>query len=152
MLAQEKGAETLVGLTERVAQERLQREGFNELPSSRKRGILAVAFEVAREPMFLLLLAGGAIYLAAPPKKGAELTGVANRSTDDKESILDAGLAFFEADPYRGWAYDQYFSAALAIEDAGDQSVKGRVYLALDDSGKSSLVGAFEAKRCAAIE
>jgi Ca2+-transporting ATPase len=63
MLAQESRVAALAGLTEREAQERLRREGFNELPASRKRGILAVAFEVAREPMFVLLLAGGAVYL-----------------------------------------------------------------------------------------
>ena len=53
----------LHGLTEQQAAERLRQEGYNELPSARKRGILAVAFEVAREPMFLLLLAAGGVYL-----------------------------------------------------------------------------------------
>jgi Ca2+-transporting ATPase len=35
------------------------------LPSARKRRtVLAIAFEVAREPMFLLLIACGTIYLS----------------------------------------------------------------------------------------
>jgi Ca2+-transporting ATPase len=38
-------------------------EGFNELPSSRRRNIFAIAFGVVREPMFLLLVACGTVYL-----------------------------------------------------------------------------------------
>ena len=51
------------GLGEREAAERLKSEGYNELPSSKKRSILAIAYDVMREPMFLLLVACGAIYL-----------------------------------------------------------------------------------------
>ena len=53
----------IAGLCEAEALERLRLEGYNELPSTKKRSILAIAFEVAREPMFLLLLSGGAIYM-----------------------------------------------------------------------------------------
>ena len=42
----------------------LGEEGVNELPSSQQRGSLRIAFDVMREPMFLLLAACGAIYLA----------------------------------------------------------------------------------------
>ncbi len=52
------------GLTEKEAVERLRREGYNEIPSVKKRGFLAIAFDVIREPMLLLLIAGGIIYLA----------------------------------------------------------------------------------------
>lgn len=51
------------GLTSAEAQARLAAEGPNELPGSRQRGTLAIAFEVVREPMFLLLVAASAIYL-----------------------------------------------------------------------------------------
>ncbi len=51
------------GLTEHEAAVRLESEGFNELPSSKKRSIFAIAFGVVREPMFLLLVACGTIYL-----------------------------------------------------------------------------------------
>jgi P-type Ca2+ transporter type 2C len=54
----------LAGLSEAEALRRLQAEGPNALPSQKKRGILAVAIEVAREPMFLMLVAAGALYLA----------------------------------------------------------------------------------------
>jgi Ca2+-transporting ATPase len=51
------------GLTEEEAQRRLKEAGYNELPSSLRRSVLDIAAEVIREPMFLLLIAGGAIYL-----------------------------------------------------------------------------------------
>jgi len=51
------------GLTDKEAHARLQQYGYNELPSSQQRTVLRIAGEVLREPMFLLLLAAGAIYL-----------------------------------------------------------------------------------------
>lgn len=57
------GNDTLNGLSEREASERLQSLGYNELPSSKGRSVLATAWDVVREPMFLLLLACGTIYL-----------------------------------------------------------------------------------------
>jgi Ca2+-transporting ATPase len=51
------------GLTQNEAADRLSKEGYNELPSSKQRSLLAIALEVVREPMFLLLVACGAIYL-----------------------------------------------------------------------------------------
>jgi Ca2+-transporting ATPase len=52
------------GLSHAQAAERLRVEGPNELPRSDKRTLPRIALEVAREPMMLLLLGGGAIYLA----------------------------------------------------------------------------------------
>jgi Ca2+-transporting ATPase len=54
---------SITGLAEHEAAERLKREGYNELPSSKQRSIFAIAFDVIREPMFLLLVACGTIYL-----------------------------------------------------------------------------------------
>lgn len=51
------------GLTQRQAADRLRQDGYNELPSTRRRGFLAAIQEIVREPMFLLLIAGGVIYL-----------------------------------------------------------------------------------------
>ena len=53
----------ITGLSEQEAAERLRREGYNELPSSKQRSIVAIALDVVREPMFLLLVACGTIYL-----------------------------------------------------------------------------------------
>ncbi|NVN99959.1 MAG: cation-translocating P-type ATPase [Geobacteraceae bacterium] len=52
-----------VGLTVQEAARILEEEGPNELPSSKQRGNLQIALDVMREPMFLLLVACGAIYL-----------------------------------------------------------------------------------------
>jgi P-type Ca2+ transporter type 2C len=51
------------GLSETQAQEKIAKEGFNELPSSKPRNLLVIALGVVREPMFLLLVACGALYL-----------------------------------------------------------------------------------------
>lgn len=51
------------GLTQAEAEARLQAEGYNELPSARRRSAFAIALEVVREPMFLLLVSAGLIYL-----------------------------------------------------------------------------------------
>ena len=59
----EFGTTTQRGLSEDEAASRLGAEGYNELPSTRRRSILAIAWEVVREPMFLLLSACGTIYL-----------------------------------------------------------------------------------------
>mgnify|MGYP000893349504 CR=1 FL=1 len=53
----------LKGLTEQEALDRLRTEGYNELPAARKSGVLGTLLEVLREPMFLLLIACGMIYL-----------------------------------------------------------------------------------------
>ncbi|MDR1968353.1 MAG: HAD-IC family P-type ATPase, partial [Burkholderiaceae bacterium] len=51
------------GLRNDEVAQRLKTEGFNELPQQKHRTPLAIVLEVLREPMLLLLLAGGAIYL-----------------------------------------------------------------------------------------
>jgi Ca2+-transporting ATPase len=51
------------GLSEEQAARRLAAQGPNELPSSRPRSLWAIAAGILREPMILLLVAGGTIYL-----------------------------------------------------------------------------------------
>jgi Ca2+-transporting ATPase len=51
------------GLTQQQAAARFGAEGPNELPSAKPRSFLAIAWEVLREPMILLLVAAGVIYL-----------------------------------------------------------------------------------------
>jgi len=51
------------GLTEEEAIERRVRDGYNELPNPHRDGLLSILFGVTREPMFLLLLACGLLYL-----------------------------------------------------------------------------------------
>ena len=52
------------GLSHEAAAARLAAEGPNELGADQRRTLLTIAGEVAREPMFLLLLGAGAIYFA----------------------------------------------------------------------------------------
>lgn len=92
-----------------------------------------------------------ALYLPSSPKAGDALVGFKTGDKEQASAILDADLQVFEPDLYRSWTYSQYYSAALSIEAADDSSVRGRVYLAVPDSGKSQLVGRFEAKRCPAL-
>ena len=54
---------TIGGLSEQEAAARLRAEGSNELPSGKPRGLLALAWQVVREPMLLLLIGAGTIYL-----------------------------------------------------------------------------------------
>jgi len=56
-------AQNIAGLTATCAGQRLHEDGYNELPSSRQRTVLAIAWEVIREPMFLLLVACGLLYM-----------------------------------------------------------------------------------------
>ncbi|OHB55046.1 MAG: ATPase [Planctomycetes bacterium GWF2_50_10] len=54
---------SIKGLSEAEAARRLRDEGYNELPAGQKRSFWRIAFEVMREPMFLLLVACGTVYL-----------------------------------------------------------------------------------------
>ncbi|KAF5078607.1 Calcium-transporting ATPase 1 [anaerobic digester metagenome] len=51
------------GLSEEAAAQRLEEHGYNELPSARERSFLVIMLDVVREPMFLLLISCGTIYL-----------------------------------------------------------------------------------------
>ncbi len=53
----------ITGLSDGEAARRLEVEGPNSLPSGKKRSIFRIAFDIAREPMFLLLVGAGIIYL-----------------------------------------------------------------------------------------
>ncbi|MBP9205361.1 MAG: cation-translocating P-type ATPase [Kofleriaceae bacterium] len=66
----------MTGLDEATAQARLVAEGTNELPGQRPRTGLAIALEVVREPMFLMLVAAGGLYLTmGEPADAAMLLG-----------------------------------------------------------------------------
>jgi magnesium-transporting ATPase (P-type) len=51
------------GLSPEEAAQRLRSEGYNELPATERRNFLRILVEVMRQPMFMLLMAGGAVYL-----------------------------------------------------------------------------------------
>jgi P-type Ca2+ transporter type 2C len=62
MQANQSAAGPGPGLTETEVRRRQHRDGFNELPEPRRRGIGAIALEIVREPMILLLVAAGSLY------------------------------------------------------------------------------------------
>ena len=51
------------GLTTNEAIDRLKLHGFNELASAKPKNILRIALEVVKEPMFLLLISCGLLYM-----------------------------------------------------------------------------------------
>ncbi len=55
--------DNLIGLTEKEAKEKLAKYGFNELPSEKRQSIFFILIKLLKEPMLLLLLASGVIYL-----------------------------------------------------------------------------------------
>ena len=56
--------EDIKGITQKEASEILKKEGYNELPSSKPKSVFKIALGVVKEPMFLLLVACGTLYLA----------------------------------------------------------------------------------------
>ena len=57
-----------IGLAGDEAMRRLARDGPNALPDSEQRSPLRIALHAMREPMLLLLVAAGAIYLLCLPE------------------------------------------------------------------------------------
>ncbi len=56
-------ASKLKGLTSQEVASKLKKEGYNELPSSKPKNVAQIALSVVKEPMFILLVACGSLYL-----------------------------------------------------------------------------------------
>ena len=63
--------EHLTGLSAAGAAEMLRKEGYNELPSQKKQSLFSILLNVLKEPMLLLLLVAGTIYLLLGEVKDA---------------------------------------------------------------------------------
>jgi P-type Ca2+ transporter type 2C len=64
------------GLSEDDARRNIEADGPNEIAAQQKRGLFTIAFEVIREPMFLMLVAAGVLYvLMGEPRDAAMLLG-----------------------------------------------------------------------------
>ncbi len=111
----------IAGLTQSEAARRLAEEGYNELPSSRRRTGLAIALEVVREPMFLLLVACGVVYLfLGEPKEALMLLGfvfVVMGITIVQERRTERALEALR---------DLSSPRALVIRDGQQQRIAGR--------------------------
>jgi Ca2+-transporting ATPase len=111
----------LQGLTEQEVLERLAQDGFNELPAARKRTFLHILWEVVREPMFLMLIACGLLYL---------LLG------DQEEALMLLGFVFviISITFYQEQKTERALEAlrdlssprALVIRDGKQQRIAGR--------------------------
>ena len=55
--------EKIQGLTDGQVNQKLASDGYNELPSSKPKSLIHIALGVIQEPMFLLLVACGTLYL-----------------------------------------------------------------------------------------
>src|SRR2546425_906951 len=64
-------ASAIKGLSEAEACHRLKQDGPNELPEREGRGLIRTAFEVLREPMILLLLTAGSVYIVLGDREEA---------------------------------------------------------------------------------
>lgn len=53
----------ITGITQKEAADKLEKDGYNELPSSKPKSVFKIASGVIKEPMFLLLVTCGILYL-----------------------------------------------------------------------------------------
>ena len=63
MIAESGTDQSLLGLTEDEVTQQRVKDGYNELPSTKPRSLLRITFGVLQEPMFMLLIACGTLYL-----------------------------------------------------------------------------------------
>lgn len=111
----------LQGLTEQEALERLALDGYNELPAAKKRTFFHILIEVIKEPMFLMLIACGLLYLFLGDREEAlMLMGFV---------VVIIGITFFQEqkteralDALR----DLSSPRALVIRDGKQQRIAGR--------------------------
>ena len=75
-------------LSSAEAVRRLSAEGPNELPSERKRSVFAIALEVLKEPMFLLLIAATSVYFLLGDIQEASMLG--------GSMFIIVGITFFQ--------------------------------------------------------
>lgn len=109
------------GLTSDEVMARLKRDGWNELPTSRKRSVLVMLFDVVREPMFLMLIACGLIYLVLG-------------SIEDALMLLGFVVVIIGITLYQEGRTERALEAlrdlssprALVIRDGGQQRIPGR--------------------------
>ncbi len=117
----EQDVRRLAGLREADAAARLESEGPNELATARPRTMLAIALEVAREPMIALLVACGAIYVVLGDLQEAAallvsvfgVVGISLYQTQKSERALEA-------------LRDLSSPRALVIRDGQERRIAGR--------------------------
>lgn len=114
-------SEKFRGLNEETVKEKQKTEGFNELPSSKSKNILALAWGVVKEPMFLLLVACGTLYLVLGDiQEGLMLMGFV---------VVVMGIEFYQekkTEKALDALKDLASPRALVIRDGIEKRIAGR--------------------------
>jgi P-type Ca2+ transporter type 2C len=120
-------ANNLNGLSAEIAASRLILEGPNALPSQARRSVWTIVFDVVREPMFILLIAGGIVYLALGDRRealfllffGLFSVGITVVQESRSERVLEAlrELANPSAEVFRDGKQIQIASRNVVRED-----------------------------------
>ncbi|PKO74595.1 MAG: ATPase [Betaproteobacteria bacterium HGW-Betaproteobacteria-15] len=109
------------GLSANDAAQRLAEDGPNALPGGQQRSLLSIALDTVREPMFLLLLAAGTLYMAfGDLQEGLTLFGFV---------VITLGLTLYqEGKTERAIEAlrDLTSPRALVIRDGAPQRIAGR--------------------------
>ena len=109
------------GLTEAEASEKLRLEGYNELPSSKPKNLFTIAIGVIKEPMFLLLVACGTLYLVLGDiREGIMLLGFV---------FVVMGIEFYQekkTEKALDALKDLASPRALVIRDGRERRIAGR--------------------------
>jgi len=113
--------EDIKGLSANDAAEKMQKEGYNELPSSKPRNAFQIAFGVVKEPMFILLVVCGTLYMILGDiKEGIMLLGFV---------FLVMGIEFFQekkTEKALDALKDLASPRALVIRDGETKRIPGR--------------------------
>jgi Ca2+-transporting ATPase len=113
--------ERIHGLSQEVVNQKLRTEGYNELPSSKPKSFLKLAFDVIREPMFLLLVACGSLYLMLGDfQEGIMLLGFV---------VVIMGIEFYQeskTEKALDALKDMASPRALVIRDSKEKRIAGR--------------------------
>ena len=123
--------QTEQSLSSAEARLRLARDGYNELPSAIRCDTLAIALSVAREPMFLLLIASAVVYFV--------LGDVRESLVLSLSVVIIFAITIFQKrkteralDPLR----DLSSPRALVLRDGQEQRVGGRDRYSVDCLGR----------------
>jgi Ca2+-transporting ATPase len=109
------------GLNDEDVASRLTQDGYNEIPQARKKSIFSILYEIVKEPMFLLLIACGVLYLILGDFKEAlmllgfvfVIIGITLYQENKTERALDA-------------LRDLSSPRALVIREGKQQRIAGR--------------------------
>jgi Ca2+-transporting ATPase len=116
-----QGPDSLTGLTSAEAQARLEREGFNELPTQGRRPLWRIAASVMREPMFALLIAAASVYLLIGDA-GEALLLLAFATISVSIAVIQQGRSERALEALRGLASPR----ALVLRDGQRMRIPGR--------------------------